>query len=205
MNIERVATLLASGLKPSHVATIVGCTPARIAQLTKESEEFRLLLAEKEAQNVKEDIEEKALGNKYHAAEHLLLDQVLAMAPVSELRDVTAALRVVAERQEKFKTRMNPIVQSSPVLQTVVQINIPNHALPEVVLTREREVISVDSNNLAPLSSDGVTNLFKKMKEKQNEPARLPQETEGSFKEAVSKEVSSFLDSLHPAPYAERF
>jgi hypothetical protein len=173
-------------LKPANVASIVGCSPARISQLAKESEEFRNLLALKEAEAQKDDIEETALSTKYHAAEHALLDQVLSMAPVSELRDVVGALRVVAERQEKVKTRLNPIVQSQPIINQIVQINIPSHALPEVVLTKDYEVVSVDNLNLAPLTSQGVTNLFKNLKEKENEQRRISAETERPIEEVIS-------------------
>jgi hypothetical protein len=177
MNKDRIASLLAQGLKPSHVATIVGITPARISQLAKDDVEFQNLLALRTSESEEQDIEEKALGAKYHAAEHTLLDQVLAMAPVSELRDVTAALRVVAERQEKMKTRQNPIQSQQAVIQQVIQISIPIHALPEVSLSKEREITSVNERNLAPLSSTAVTNLFAGMresKENQNEPTRIP-------------------------------
>ncbi len=199
MNLDRVATLLASGLKPTHVASIIGCSPARISQLAKDSLEFQNLLALKTAEAEEKDIEDLALNAKYHAAEHQLLDQVLAMAPVSELRDVTNALKVVAERQEKMKIRQNPIQQQAAVLNQIIQISIPVHALPEVSLTKEREVISINNQSLAPLTSQGVTNLFANMKkEKDNEPARIPEITEGSFTEALSHQARTFLDSLEP-------
>lgn len=189
MNIERITTLLASGLKPSNVASIIGCSPARISQLAKESIEFQNLLALKEAEAQEQDIEESSLTAKYHAAEHLLLNQVMEMAPVSELRDVTNALRVVAERQDKAKTRLNPIQGQAAVINQIIQINIPSHALPEVVLTKDREVISVNQTNLAPLTSVGVTNLFKTMKENKNDTARIQGTTEEAITEVISEEV----------------
>lgn len=192
MNIERITTLLASGLKASNVATIIGCSPSRISQLAAESQEFRSLLAIKQAEAEKEDIEESALSSKYHAAEHLLLNQIMEMAPVSELRDVTNALRVVAERQDKAKTRLNPIQGSHSVINQVIQINLPAHALPEIVMTNEREVISVNQTNLAPLTSSGVTNLFKAMKENKNDTARIQGPAEEALGEALSSEVESF-------------
>lgn len=208
MNKERIASLLATGLKPSHVASIVGLTPARITQLAKEDTEFQNILALKTAEAEKTDIEEAALSTKYHAVEHQLLDQVMAMAPVSELRDVTAALRVVAERQEKMKIRQNPIQQQQAVVNTVVQIAIPQHAfeVPHVTLSKEREITSVNNRNLAPLSSDAVTNLFHKLKNgEQNEPARISSSTEESTSQVISLEISKVIDSFHPAPYAEAF
>lgn len=163
MNLERVTTLLASGIQPSQVASIVGCSPARISQLYKDSEEFKNLLAEKKVLADKQSEEEEILTTKYHAAEHILIKQIIDLAPASDMRDVTAALRVVSERQDKVKTRCNPI-QPATIINQVVAISIPNHTLPEIHLTKDKEVTSVNAFNIAPLTSQGVTNLFKEMK-----------------------------------------
>ena len=199
MNIERITTLLASGLKPSNVASIVGCSPARISQLSADPH-FQDLLAAKVAEAEESDVEEKTITAKYIAAEHILLNQIIDMAPVSELRDVTAALRVVAERQEKAKTRLNP-VQGTTIINQTVQIAVPSHTLPEISLTKELEVISVNTLNLAPLTSEGVTNLFKNLKadkeaieiqkieENLNEQGRILREAEETFGEAVQESI----------------
>ena len=199
MNIERITTLLASGLKPSNVASIVGCSPARISQLSADPH-FQNLLAAKVAEAEESDVEEKTITAKYIAAEHILLNQIIDMAPVSELRDVTAALRVVAERQEKAKTRLNP-VQGTTIINQTVQIAVPSHTLPEISLTKELEVISVNTLNLAPLTSEGVTNLFKNLKadkeaiemqkieENANEQGRILREAEETFGEALQESI----------------
>ena len=199
MNIERITTLLASGLKPSNVASIVGCSPARISQLSAD-QHFQDLLAAKVAEAEESDVEEKTITAKYIAAEHILLNQIIDMAPVSELRDVTAALRVVAERQEKAKTRLNP-VQGTTIINQTVQIAVPSHTLPEISLTKELEVISVNTLNLAPLTSEGVTNLFKNLKadkeaiemqkieENLNEQGRILREAEETFGEAIQESI----------------
>ena len=199
MNIERITTLLASGLKPSNVASIVCCSPARISQLSQD-QHFQDLLAAKVAEAEESDVEEKTITAKYIAAEHILLNQIIDMAPVSELRDVTAALRVVAERQEKAKTRLNP-VQGTTIINQTVQIAVPSHTLPEISLTKELEVISVNTLNLAPLTSEGVTNLFKNLKadkeaiemqkieENANEQGRILREAEETFGEAVQESI----------------
>lgn len=199
MNIERITTLLASGLKPSNVASIVGCSPARISQLSADPH-FQDLLAAKVAEAEESDVEEKTITAKYIAAEHILLNQIIDMAPVSELRDVTAALRVVAERQEKAKTRLNP-VQGTTIINQTVQIAVPSHTLPEISLTKELEVISVNTLNLAPLTSEGVTNLFKNLKadkeaiemqkieENANEQGRILREAEETFGEALQESI----------------
>ena len=190
MNIDRITTLLASGLKPSNVASIVGCSPARISQLSTD-EKFQNMLSAKIAETEADDVEEKTLSAKYLSAEHTLLNQIIEMAPVSELRDVTAALRVVAERQEKAKTRLNP-VQGTTIINQTVQIAVPSHTLPEIALTKDLEVISVNTLNLAPLTSEGVTNLFKSMKQEkeiQHEPNRILGAAEEALAETLQKEL----------------
>ena len=199
MNIDRITTLLASGLKPSNVASIVGCSPARISQLAQD-QHFQDLLTSKIAELEADDVEEKTLSAKYLSAEHTLLNQIIEMAPVSELRDVTAALRVVAERQEKAKIRLNP-VQGATIINQTVQIAVPSHTLPEISLTKDLEVISVNTLNLAPLTSEGVTNLFKSMKEakdvevarkieeKYNEPIGILGAAEEALAETLQKEL----------------
>lgn len=190
MNRARIASLLSTGLPASQVATIVGVSPGRISQLIKE-ESFALLLADRTEQAQKENFEEVALSAKYNAAEHSLIQQVMDMAPVSELRDVTAALRVVAERQEKMKSRLTVPVQSAP--QVVVSITLPSHALPTrtIEMTSQKEVISIGEQTLAPLSSTAVTNLFSALRPKaggiqneQNPSNRSSEEsTEGTLQE----------------------
>lgn len=159
----RIATLLASGLKSNQVSSIIGLSPARISQISTE-ESFQSLLQEKLADASKKDVEETAITAKYLSAEHLLIDQMVQMAPSAELRDVTAALRVITERQDKASLRRNPIHAGITVHQHVVQLNLPTHALPEITISKENEVTAINETNLAPLTADGVQNLFKRMK-----------------------------------------
>lgn len=232
--VDRIATLLASGLPATSVATIVGLSPARISQIQKE-EGFAEIFAGKQAEVAEKDAEELSISAKYLAAEHILIGQVMEMAPVSELRDVTAALRVVAERQERAKSRMNPIVQGQTTYNTIVQLTLPQHATPELTLSAQKEVIAIENRNLTPLSSAGVVNLFAGMGTKaltednpdsinsnligvcRNDTTGSSQEATRSPSEAIPFNLESirtktladgariFLDSLHPAPYSESF
>ncbi len=203
MQTERIATLLASGLPASSVATIVGLSPARIAQLQKE-EDFMLILEAKRIEVKDKDQEELSISAKYLEAEHVLIKQVIEMAPVSELRDVVGALRVVAERQEKAKSRVNPIVQSSPVYNTLVQLQLPAHAIPRpaIEFTAAKEVIAIEDRNLAPLSSKGVVSLFQSLDNnkltaagERNEPSTSPSEAKGSSQTAIPSASSASLIS----------
>jgi hypothetical protein len=140
------------------------------------------------------------------------------MAPISELRDVTAALRVVGERQEKAKNRMNPIVSQQAVYNTVVQLSLPAHATPELSFGGAKEVIAIENRNLAPLSSSGVLSLFKGLDTPKqlteegtnHESLPAPSSSTESHSEALSiKQIADgarrFLDSMHPAPFASTF
>lgn len=162
MKIDRIATLSASGLTPAAISTIVGVSPARISQIQATSEYEELLVA-KQAELAEKDQEELSLSAKYLEAEHLLVKQVIEMAPISELRDVVGALRVVAERQEKAKARMNPVFHAQPVFNNIVQLQLPQHATPELAYGQNREVLAIENRTLTPLSSTGVLGLFKSM------------------------------------------
>lgn len=195
MNQERAANLLASGIPPSQVASIMGVSPARISQLLKE-EAFSLMLQVKEAELNAGDIEEITLTAKYHAAESALIQQVMEMAPMAELRDVTAALRVVGERRIAKEQARNPLpLGSNTIINNIVQLSLPSHALPEISITKQKEIISIGERNLAPMTSTGVTNLFKKIGN-EYEPPRIPQSTTETPTETLTTEEAEFLEAL---------
>jgi len=171
--LTRIATLMSSGLRAAQISSIVGISPARISQIAT-TEEFKLILADKKVDAEKQDAEDMAIAAKYLSAEHLLINQILDMAPSAELRDVTNALKVVSERQllrNKAASMNGTATTTNIVAQQIVQISLPIHALPEYYISQEREVISIDNQNLAPLSSTGVTSLFENMRAKAAENA----------------------------------
>ena len=105
----------------------------------------------------------------------------------------------------------NPIQSQQAVIQQVIQISIPIHALPEVSLSKEREITSVNERNLAPLSSNAVTNLFTAMreskeKENQNEPIGIPLIAEvPTTQEASVEATEELLEICRDEEYANTF
>jgi predicted house-cleaning noncanonical NTP pyrophosphatase (MazG superfamily) len=175
MNLERIASLLSQNLKPSQVASIVGCSPARITQISQQ-EDFKLLLANKQAEEQETFTEAKALDAKYLVAEHKLIDAITAQADFSEMRDNISALRALTERQFRKQALTNPVTNGSVSLtQNIVHLHVPTHTLPEISVNSMNEVVAINNSTLAPLSSQGVTSLFASMKERnqQNEQQRL--------------------------------
>lgn len=163
--LSRIIKLLAQGLKPLQVASIVGCTPAYLSQLHKdqgfkERLEGELALAAL-SDTVKED---EYLQNKYLAAEHALLDSLTANATLMEPRDQIRALEVVSTRALKVRT---PATPQSITQNNQVNLYLPAHSLslPEVTLNSEREIVAIDNKPMAPLSSEAVKGLFKELKE----------------------------------------
>lgn len=170
--IDRIATLLASGLKPQQVSSIVGVSPSRVSQIAA-SPDFAAILTLKQAEVNKKNIETEAISAKYLTAEHILVDQIINLASSAELRDATMALKAVAERQDRAAARANPVHAAQVTVQHIVQLNLPTHALPEITLSANNEVMSIDDKSMAPLTSDGVQNLFSRMKENKNDSGRI--------------------------------
>lgn len=164
----RIAHFLAQGFKPAQIASIVGVSPAYISQLGKDPS-FSHLFAEEQTKVLEStDLEEEErLNNKYLAAEHTLLDSISSSAALMDPRDQIRALEVVASRQEKRQDRIARLrlPTQSPVVNNIVQIGIPVHALPEYHVNTEGEIVSIGNRLMAPMSSDGVKNLFTQMRE----------------------------------------
>ena len=162
---HRIAALHASGLNAAQISSIVGVSPSRISQIVA-TDDYKSLLAVKREETEKENLEETAISAKYLSAEHALIDQMLSMAPSSELRDVTAALRVVAERQERAATRKTPIHAATVTNNQIIQLVLPSHALPELSISKTNEITAIAQQSIAPLNSGGVTALFNALRSK---------------------------------------
>lgn len=164
---ERILNYLSSGIKPAQVATIVGCSPAYISQLVKDSgfqEELAALIADKPA--LAEEID---LDNKYVSLEHQILRSIEEALPGAELPALGRILDAVTKRQDMRAGRKNPIIASTqygPIGVQIVQLQLPEHVLrqPVIELSSNKEIISIDSRNLAPMASDAVKNLFSGIK-----------------------------------------
>lgn len=193
MSADRIAGLVASGIKPTDISTIVGLSPSRISQI-QSTEEYSKALAVKMAELEKEDVEETALSAKYLTVEHKILDSLTATIPTAEVKDMISALRVINERNLKHHQRVNPAMNGQTVYNTIVQLGLPAHAVPEYDFSSTKEVISIDNRNLAPMSSTSVVNLFKNM-----EPAITQAPTEGETvyldREGNSNEPRTSLSS----------
>lgn len=176
---DRILNYLSSGIKPAQVATIVGCSPAYISQLVKDSgfqEELAALIADKPAL-----AEETDLDNKYVSLEHQILKSIEEALPGSELPALGRILDAVTKRQDMRANRKNPIAVSTQygsIGVQIVQLQLPDHALrhPVIELSDNKEILSINAKNLAPMASDAVKNLFSAIKTSALMPIQLTKE-----------------------------
>lgn len=166
---QRIANFLAQGLKPVQISSIVGVTPAYISQLCSEEgpEEFRSYVQLKAAEQ-QESVDEDALVSaKYVSVEHKLLQAMETALLGAELPAIANALKIVAERQEKRAARKAGIMVPGGTFNQQVHVtilNLPAHAVPEYQLNGQGQVIAVDGQGLAPMSSNAVKQLFQARK-----------------------------------------
>lgn len=175
--LERIAGFLAQGFKPIQVASIVGCTPAYISQLAKDQhfQELYSIAQAQAAQGIGTDEEEERLNNKYLAAEHVLIDGITSQATLMEPKDQIRALDVIASRQERRLERLArlKVPQQAAQINNIIQLNLPSHTMPECHINSEGQITAVGQRLIAPMSSDGVRNLFQQMKEQRIEQPQL--------------------------------
>ncbi len=166
---DRILHYMAQGVTAAQTASIVGCTPSYINQLSKDELFVSQLKEAREKASGEEVDEDKVLSNKYLAMEHKILDGMSNAMAFAELPALTRALEVVATRQEKRALRLaQPQGQGNG--NVYVNITLPSHAVPEYQVNARREVVSIGDRTVAPMSSTGVANLFK---QKQLEKAQL--------------------------------
>lgn len=163
MQNPRILDLLAQGVKPMQVLTIVGCTPQYLKSLLEDTE-FKTLLEEKQAEYYKEADEDVVLSTRYLSLEHKILNTIEQQIGSAELRDNIKALEVVAKRQEAAKSRHNSPSESKVVINTI-NLNLPAHAIPEYTLNSNREVVAIGNTAMAPMTGNAVKNLFQSIKD----------------------------------------
>lgn len=166
---DRIRNLLASGMKPVDVASTVGCTPGYIAQLCKD-EEFKksveALMIQEQAQNT----EEEHLDKRYQNLEHKIINNIESELGNAELPQLVKALEVVGKRQSDRRKEKLPVPAASINTNIhITQIALPAHALqpqiPVIHTNDKNEIVAIGNKPLAPMSSDGVRNIFKQLRD----------------------------------------
>jgi hypothetical protein len=166
MSNERIIAFLAQGTPAVEVMNITGVSSAYMKGLLADPE-FLKEVEEKAKGYLKEADEEEIVSNKYLSVEHKILKAIEGQVGTAELGDLTRALQVVANRQDKVASRkagFNPNGQNTTTINQVI-LNLPQHAIPEYVLNSNKEVVQINDRTMNPMNSKTVQGLFEGMRE----------------------------------------
>ena len=162
---ERIKNLLINGLSASEISTVVGCSPSYISQLIKD-EDFKREVNEGKMAAQASRTEEEHIDNRYQTLEHKILSSVEDSLAEATLGEKVRALEMIDKRTENRYRRKNPVPTTPGVAiqMNVVSLSLPAHAVaknnPVIQMNEQSEIVAIDNKALAPMSSDGVKNLF---------------------------------------------
>ncbi|WCD44258.1 putative small terminase [Polaromonas phage Tiera] len=169
---EQIMQYLAAGIPGARTATILGVSPSYISQCLADEDFMEELTKMKQEETANAVV--STLDTRYSALENDLVRSLLDDVPSMEVKEKIVLLREVAAVQEKRYLRKNPLIQppSAPGTVTIVNLMLPNHQIPappKVILNSESEIVAIEGQSMAPLSSDGVKNMFAAMRAKKEE------------------------------------
>ena len=167
--LDRIANLLASGMKAALVSKIVGVTPSYISQLLAD-EDFKAALDELKATkletNATEEEEDKTLKDKMMAAEHKIVDHIVDRLDMMGDGHVIAALRTIGDRHDSMR-KHNLLTKSTNLIgngQTatvrMVELTLPACAVPELMLGKNNEIIRIGGRDIAPMPINALQNII---------------------------------------------
>lgn len=161
MNQLAIIKYLAQGLQQEQVASIVGCTPGYISRLVQQQdiieqiEYYKLQYTQDEKDKQEEEDQYTRLAKKarLHLEEHM---------PYAEYKDVLKLLEIL-ERRKEVKVPQ----QQTNIQQNVTILQVPAAAVPEFTVNSNNEVIGLGDQSLAPMSAQGVRQVFNDYKAKE--------------------------------------
>lgn len=162
---DRIARLLASGMKASVVASLVGVSPAYVSQLIADPDfkEYVGHLVQQTALEVaEEDEERKSYADKLAGAEHTLLDKIIERAPLMEDRLLSQALQIVGNRRDAMEAQKLKLLPAAGQGETkvYVQITIPAQCAPELTVSNTGEIISIGSRATTPMPTAQLRDML---------------------------------------------
>ena len=182
MNNNSIISQLAQGLSESQVALAVGCSPSYVSQV-KALPGFDEKLKEMQ-EAFKLTAEVKAREKRYEHLEDLVQAKIEENLSYAEFSELTKLMEILHRRKAPAATQINHNTQNN-----VVVLNIPQAAIPEIILNSKKEVVGIGDQSLAPMHADGVRSLFSKMK-KDNKEAQDAQIIKEESKKETMKRMS---------------
>lgn len=165
--IDRIASLLVSGLAPSQIADIVAVSPSYISNL-KADPDFQLHLEALASERLEEDNEtneDNIYKDKLAAAEHKIVNHLMERLPYMADNHAILALNTVGSRRDAMQKASLMAGVGSALKQNggtvrMVEISIPAAAVPDIVLGKNNEVISIGGRAIAPMPTSALQKMI---------------------------------------------
>ena len=134
---QQALEMLAQGISPVQVATTIGVTESYISQLMGD-EDFRAALEAHRVQRTKEDL---AFDAQLERTEKSYLDRIEEKSKCANLQQSMQAFKILnGARRRKDGT----IIQQQNTINAVVNIQLPQFAVPQYVVNAKNEIIEVE-------------------------------------------------------------
>ena len=181
---QRIAQLLASGIKAEDVKLIVGVSEGYMTRL-KEDQEFKHLLTayavpdSEEAQQLPEAgltsqaTEADRLADRYAVLESRVVNNLIDKVALADTNELTRLLAAIQ------KSRPTQAPAPTVVANGNVQINLtlPHHALGRdaIQLSSDNQVVAVQGQNLTALDMEATSSLIEQARKKRHTAIRNPE------------------------------
>ena len=167
---ERIARLLAKGMRAGLVANLCQVSPPYITNL-KNDEDFVLLVKELAAEGLDSDSnhreDSKYLNDKLLGLEHKIIDTLIDRVDLMEPQHLSTLLDKVGIRRDRLNppalTTVESLTLGSDGLPTrVVRISIPSICAPDLTIGANNEIISIGSRSVNPMPTAALQKMLDK-------------------------------------------
>lgn len=164
--IDRIATMLVSGIQASSIAQIIGVSPSYISNLQKDPD-FKLhleaLREEKAAAETTKDEEVEIYHDKLLGAEHKIVTHLMDRLHYMADNHAIAALQAIGARRDSVTKAQATSSFSNNLNGTtirMVEISIPAISAPDLVIGKNNEVVSIGSRATSPMPAATLQTLL---------------------------------------------
>lgn len=158
---DQIVQYAARGFDSVKISEIVGCSESYVSQVRAELA-VDIELAQK---RLKRSEAEEKLEDEYVKLEESVLAQAKENLPFAEFRDLTMMMNALIARKQKLPSSLSIVHNTQNNNYTVLQVPA-RRVQPEITFNQNKEMIAVDGKSLAPMPSEGVKSLFKRIEEK---------------------------------------
>lgn len=160
---DRIIQFLAQGHAAVKVAEMVGCSEAYISEVRSErgvEEDIEAL-----KKTLKRTQEQDEQEDTYIKLEAKVSKMLIENMPFAEFSEATRLMEVLIRRKQHTIVH-NGGVTINQQFNKVINLTVPHSVIPEIVLNKDGEILSVGEQSLTPMSSQGVRSMFDTIKQK---------------------------------------